>query len=300
MNQALAIRETGNTLLQRKKANIAAAPRMVQSNHTNLRVAGRGLLQPELAIGPANDTYEKEGDRATRMPDIQTNPARKTWAGTAIDMLSDGSAATDNEHTIDQMPHAAPPAAPPPAVAPPAGVGRAEPTNLLQLLTNWAEPSKYGFQLKFRCRSTSGEVHDLQRQSPNLIWRETVSYSRNDFAHRIAPNNPTVLPPGGVGFAAATTRRMGTNLLEFNGATDTHFLPSSAVVAPDFAPLGPRALPAVMESHQRYQFSTNAGASWRYFAGLFTVRRTLFREGGNLKFRTEKVGIHSKTENLIP
>lgn len=191
------------------------------------------------------------------------------------------------------------------AAAGAAAAGPARPTQLYQILTNWTPgPNRYGFQLKFRCRSTSGNVRDLQSQAPNLIWRERVTYSRNDFAHRITPNNPTILPPGGVSFAPASTRVVGTNLLEFTTATDTHWMPTWAVRANDFrtnaapppagfvGPLRP-ALPAIMESRQVYQYSANGGTSWNYFAGAFNIRRTFFNDGGTLKFRVRKIGIHS-------
>lgn len=75
MNQTLKTRETGSTHLRGKKANVATAPHTVQSNHGYLRVTGRGLLQPKLAIGQANDAYEQEADsvaeQVMRMPDSQ-------------------------------------------------------------------------------------------------------------------------------------------------------------------------------------------------------------------------------------
>ena len=188
-----------------------------------------------------------------------------------------------------------------------AAAAPARPTNLIQILTNWAPgPNRYGFQLKFRCRSTSGNVRDLQNQAPNLLWRERVTYSRNDFAHRINPNNPTILPPGGVSFSTANTTIKGRNLLEFNGTTDTHWMPKSAVRAGDYVRppgfVGPvMPLPAIMQSRQVYQYSPNAGGSWRYFAGAFNIRRTFFRtRGGQLRFRIRKSGIHSVTENYKP
>jgi hypothetical protein len=181
------------------------------------------------------------------------------------------------------------------------GAGPARPTNLIQILTSWAPgANRYGFQLRFRCRSTSGRVRDLQSQA-DLGWRERVTYTRNDFAHRITPSNPTILPPNprGISFATNTTRR-GRNLLEFDNATDTHWMPTSAVRENDFVPTGPRPLPAIMESRQLYQYTPDGGTSWRYFAGGFIIRRTLFRRGGRLRFRTNKVRIHSTTENYKP
>jgi len=187
----------------------------------------------------------------------------------------------------------------------------AQPTSLLQLLTGWAPaPNQYGFQLSFRCRSTSGDVGDLQSQAPNLIFREHVSYTRNDFAGRINPPNPTILPPGGVSFAPAQTRRVGPNLLEFNHVTDTHWTPTSAVRSGDFRPAGPPPpgfigplqlpLPAVMESRQLYQFRQTGGGAWHYLAGEFILRRTLFDDRGVLRFRTQKTGVHTVTEPYKP
>lgn len=220
-----------------------------------------------------------------------------------IDALS-AQGEVAQEPYLDQASPPAPAApAPAPAAAPaaPAAAGPARPTNLLQLLTDWTPgANRYGFQLRFRCRSTSGEVRDLQNQAPNLIWREHVTYPRNDFSHRITPNDPTILPPGGVSFAAANTRRVAANLLEFNAARDTHWMPTTAVRAGDFAPAGPRPLPAVMESRQVYQYSPDGGTSWRYFAGAFTIRRTLFRTGAGLQFRTQKTGVHTVTEPYKP
>jgi hypothetical protein len=222
------------------------------------------------------------------------------------DVLSVTGAVPAEGPEVDQIPAAAPAAA---TAAPGAGAGSrasapppATPTNLIQILTGWAPgATQYGFQLMFRCRSSSGDVRDLQAQAPNLIWREHVTYSRNDFAHRIAPPNPTILPPGGVSFATGSTRLVGRNLLEFTGARDTHHMPKSAVVAGDFAPAGKRPLPAVMESRQLYQYSPDAGGTWRYFAGAFVIRRTLFRDpSGTLRFRTQKTGIHTVVEPYKP
>lgn len=220
--------------------------------------------------------------------------------------------------TIDQAapgpaPAAPAPVAPAPAPAAPGpAAGPARPTSLYQLLTSWTPAAnQYGFQLKFRCRSTSGDVRDLQAQAPSLIWRERVTYTRNDFAHRISPPNPTIEPVGGVGFAAANTRILGPDLLEFSTATDTHWMPTAAVRSGDFRAAGPPPpagfigpvqppLPAVMESRQLYQYSPDAGASWHYFAGEFIIRRTLFDDGGALKFRTQKTGVHTVTEPYKP
>ena len=229
-----------------------------------------------------------------------------------IDVLSNEGDVPDGPH-IDQAGPAPLVAGPAPAPALAAPVAPARPTNLLQLLTGWVPgPNRYGFQLRFRCRSTSGNVQDLQNQAPNLIWRERVTYTRNDFAHRANPPNPTILPPppGGISFAPANTRRVGANLLEFNNATDTHWMPTTAVRANDFQPapppppgfIGPLRppLPAVMESRQVYQYSPNGGGTWRYLAGAFIIRRTLYRSGGNLRFRIQKTGVHTTTENYKP
>ncbi len=198
-------------------------------------------------------------------------------------------------------PHASGPA---PAAHPSAGPRRADPTGLIQILTPWHPgPSRYGFQLKFQCASTSGSVADLRAQAPHLRWGEIVTYSRNDFAHRITPANPTVLPtpPDGIPFDVANTTILGANLQQFKHARDTHWTPTSAVRAADFAPAGARALPAVMQSSQLYRYSRD-GASWSRLAGAFTLRRTLSRNPKTdaLRFTTNKVGIHSVTEGYKP
>ncbi len=225
-----------------------------------------------------------------------------------VDVLSTEEAVSDGD-AIDQAVPA--PASAGPAPAPAAPAPPARPTNLVQILTGWVPgPNRYGFQLKFRCRSTSGDVRDLQNQAPQLIWRERVTYSRNDFAHRISPPNPTILPPGGVSFAPASTTRVGPNLLEFDGTTDTHWMPTTAVRAGDFRPAGPPPvgfigplqppLPAVMESRQDYQFSADGGGTWRHLAGAFILRRTLSTVAGALRFRTQKTGVHSVSEPYKP
>jgi hypothetical protein len=213
----------------------------------------------------------------------------------------------DQARTLQRNPEGGAPA--PAGGAAPAPVAPAAvPTNLQQVVTGWTPgPNKYGFQLKFRCSSSSGAVADLQAQAPALTWREEVTYSRNDFAHRIAPANPTILPPGGVSFAPASTTVISPNVLEFNDVTDTHWMPTSAVRQEDFTPPSPRLLPAVMESNQKYQFSTDGG-SWTDFAGPFTLRRELVRLTGPplagqamyCSFTTTKIGIHSVTENFKP
>jgi hypothetical protein len=134
-----------------------------------------------------------------------------------------------------------------------------------------------------------------------------VTYTRNDFSHRIVPPSPTILPPtGGIGFGAAAVTVINPNLLEFNGVTDTHWTPTSAVRDSDFVPVGTRTIPAFMESTQVYQFSRN-GSTWTDFAGPFTLQRTLETAIGPplpgrafLQFTTEKAGIHSVTEPYKP
>ena len=224
-----------------------------------------------------------------------------------VDVLSKDGEVPDGPYLDQAVPA---PAGPVPAPAVPVALAR--PTNLLQLLTGWAPgPNRYGFQLNFRCRSTSGDARDLQNQAPNLIWRERVTYTRNDFAHSINPPNPTILPPGGVSFAPANTRRVGANLLEFNNVTDTHWMPTAAVRAHDFRPAGPPPppgfvgpvrppLPAIMESRQVYQYSQNGGGTWRYLAGAFIIRRKLFRVAGGLRFQVQKTGVHTTTEPYKP
>lgn len=194
--------------------------------------------------------------------------------------------------------------------APDAGApaATAVPTNLRQIVTSWTPgASKYGFQVKFQCSSSSGAVADLQTQAPNLVWREYVTYSRNDFSHRISPPSPTIMPAGGVSFSAATTTVVGPNLLEFNTTRDTHWMPTSAIRAGDFKPLGTRDLPGVMRSTQLYQFSTD-NSTWTNFAGPFDLTRTLERASGPpapdgsvpLVFTTEKAGVHTVTEMYKP
>jgi hypothetical protein len=181
---------------------------------------------------------------------------------------------------------------------------------LIQILTSWAPgAARYGFQLKFRCRSTSGRVADLQAQAPNLIWRERVTTSRNDFSHRANRASPFISPAGGVSFAAANTTRLGTNLLEFDGITDTHAISTAAVRAGDFSlappppgfvgPVRP-PLPAEVHAQQVYQYSPDGGGTWRYFAGAFNILRRFYNDGGTLRFLTRKSGVHSVTENYKP
>ena len=110
-------------------------------------------------------------------------------------------------------------------------------------------------------------------------------------------------------FAPGKTTVVSPNVIEFNGMTDTHWMPTSAVRDTDFVPKGARALPAIMESSQLYQYSPDSGTTWTTFAGPFTLRRELAREVGPpavagatmpLLFTTNKVGIHSVTEPYKP
>jgi hypothetical protein len=179
--------------------------------------------------------------------------------------------------------------------------------NLQQIVTGWTPGAdKYGFQVKFRVSSSSGAVADLQAQ-PTLRWREYVTYSRNDFAHAINPPSPTVLPPGGIGFSATDATVINANTLEFTNARDTHWMPTSAVREADFASGSGRSLPAVMESSQLYQFSTD-NSTWTAFAGPTKLTRTFAEAFGPPLpgqtmpkfFTTTKEGVHSVTENYKP
>lgn len=117
-------------------------------------------------------------------------------------------------------------------------------------------------------------------------------------------------------------------------------MPTSAVRDSDFGGSTGRTLPAIMESSQVYQYTTD-GSSWTTFAGPFTLRRTFSRGNGaliggaigavggavlggvggaiggavvggaigagigaalgsGLTFETEKVGIHSVNEAYKP
>jgi hypothetical protein len=240
----------------------------------------------------------------------------------AMDVLSIGDDGTGGLY-LDQADAGAPGPAPagggapapadagaPAAADAGAPAGAAVPVNLQQIDTGWVGGAdKYGFQLKFRCGSSSGRAADLQAQAPKLTWREYVTYSRNDFSHRINPPSPTILPPGGVSFAPADTTVIGPNVLEFNDVTDTHWTPKSVVRAADFPPTGAHSFPAIMESSQLYQFSTD-GASWTTFAGPFTLRRTFDQMAGPPAlgapstsldvFITEKVGIKMLNEPYKP
>jgi len=272
-----------------------------------------------VALEPAPAPAPAPGSEGARQPpaisgqasvlDMQRSAGNQATCR-AIDALTVEEEETDDPQHIDQAIQRDPDggAAPADAGAVAGAAPLAVPVNLKQIVTDWTPgPNKYGFQLKFHCASSSGSVADLQAQAPALTWREEVTYSRNDFAHRITPSNPTILPPGGVSFAAAKTTVIGPNELEFDGVTDTHWMPTSAVRQADFLPPATRSLPAVMQSEQKYQFSTD-GATWTDFAGPFTLRREFAREIGPplpgqemyCSFTTEKVGIHTVKETYKP
>jgi len=190
------------------------------------------------------------------------------------------------------------------SAAPPA---TAVPVNLQQIVTSWAPgATKYGFQVKFRVSSSSGSVADLQSQ-PTLKWREYVTYSRNDFLHRINPPSPTILPPAGIGFTASDATVINANTLEFTNARDTHWMPTSAVREADFATGSGRTLPAIMESSQLYQFSTD-GSTWTNFAGPTKLTRRFEEAAGPAMpgqtmpkyFTTIKEGVHFTVEDYKP
>ena len=230
-------------------------------------------------------------------PPAGLNPAQ------SLDVLS-GDSAEPTLPYLDQsdagVPDTSVPAADGGVPAPDAGTpaSAAVPTNLVQTVTAWTPgPDKYGFQLGFTCSSSSRKVADLQAQ-PTLKWREYVTYSRNDFKHRIDPPSPTILPPGGgISFGPGSTTIKDPNTLSLDTATDTHWMPTSAVQAEDYALTlaNPRPLPAIMESSQLYQYSTD-GATWTTFAGPFTLTRTFDRKEAVYTFKTDKAGIHSITE----
>lgn len=237
-----------------------------------------------------------------------------------LDQLSSHGAPGEGVHIDETTPPATPAATPAPApAATPAPTGTpspaasgpapapapsppAVPTNLVQTLTSWTPgASRYGFQLSFSCSSSSGAVADLQSQ-PNLRWREYVTYSRNDFAHRISPPSPTILPGGGgVAFTSPSATAASANSLVFNNVTDTHWMPTSAVRAADFTPTAtpPRTLPAIMISSQVYQYSTD-NTTWTTFAGPFTLTRTFDGASGAQTFSTNKSGVHSVSEPYKP
>jgi hypothetical protein len=234
---------------------------------------------------------------------LQERPERRAPAGPA----RAAAEAPARRRAVDETGGAGPAPA-----AEPASRGPARPTGLIQILTPMTSPHPivsvedlYGFMLLLRFRSTSGQVADLQAQGETLRWREFVTYSRNDFSHRFRPENPTVLPVGGAAFGDPTARRVGQNLLEFPLHVDRHMMPKQWVRAEDFeaaetAEPGRRSLPAEMHSRQLYQYSPDGGARWLRLTGAFNIRRKLFREGGRLRFRTSKSGVHSKTEPYKP
>lgn len=190
--------------------------------------------------------------------------------------------------------------------APPAAT--AVPTNWQQVVTGWTGgATRYGFQVKFRCSSSTGAVADLVAR-PNLVWGEYVTYGvRNDFAHRFTPVDPTITPVPPAPFSTATV--ISANVLELTGYTDTHWFPNTAVREADFTAPATRTLPAVLISNQIYRYSTDGGTSWSTVAGPYTLTRTFYRTptfffglfGGNLKFKTEKTpGIHMVDEDYKP
>ncbi len=97
-----------------------------------------------------------------------TNSTRQS-----LDILSPNSDEPDPDSAyIDQTGAATPVVPDAGSVAPPisAAITTVVPTNLRQILTDWVPgPSRYGFQLKFQCGSSSGSVADLQAQAPNLV-----------------------------------------------------------------------------------------------------------------------------------
>ena len=227
--------------------------------------------------------------------------ARSSHAGEpaprrAIDMLQEGEEVPERSSFIDQA--AAPPAAAAPAPAPAAAPAAAPavPQNLIQILTGWAPgPNRYGFQLRFNMQSSTGNPGDLLR-TPPIRFRERVTYSQNDFAARITPPNPTILPPGGMPLTAANTAIAG-RYLKLTGARDTHWFPAADAPLSDFLPSPPNpGLPARMICRQLYQYSPDSGATWRYLAGAFIIRRILNGAARASTFTTQKTGVHTTVE----
>ena len=253
-------------------------------------------------------------DSTSRGPAVEDAPsaAGKRTLTEGLDQLSMDGESGEGVHIDHTTPPGTPDAsatgAPAPAAsggpssAPAAPRTPAVPTNLVQTLTSWSPGStKYGFQLSFSCSSSSGAVADLQSQ-PNLRWREYVTYSRNDFAHRISPPSPTILPGGGgVAFTSPSATAASANSLAFNNVTDTHWMPTSAIRTSDFTPTAtpPRTLPALMISSQVYQYSTD-NSTWTTFAGPFTLTRTFDGAPGAQTFTTHKSGVHSVSEPYKP
>ncbi len=247
-------------------------------------------------------------ERAPPSPGKRTLTEGLAPSSSVLDQLSAHGAPGEGVHIDDTTPTGTP--APTPTATPgptgpspaPTPAPPAVPTNLVQTVTSWTPgSSRYGFQLSFSCSSSSGAVADLQSQ-PNLRWREYVTYSRNDFAHRIAPPSPTILPGGGgVAFTSPSATAASANSLVFNGVTDTHWMPTSAVRSADFTPTAtpPRTLPAIMISSQVYQYSTD-NSTWTTFAGPFTLTRTFDGAPGTQTFTTNKSGVHSVNEPYKP
>ncbi len=287
------------------KNNIQNKDTCTYDEHCTICSDSNHAVQANLKDRQSGDTY-KESDRMTQQMIPMYEPKFPESHDTnhklqSFDILLQDSD-EPNEPYLDQTGGAVSP------IVTDAGTDAATtmhavPTGLTQILTPWDPGTdRYGFQLKFQCASSSGHVADLQAQAPNLIWREFVTYSRNDFSHRINPPNPTILPPGGgISFATVRTVVVNPNTLEFIGVTDTHWTPTSVVRADDYALAlaSPRPLPAIMESSQLYQFSTD-GSRWTNFAGPFILKRSLTRDSGILFFTTSKIGIHSKTEDYKP
>lgn len=176
------------------------------------------------------------------------------------------------------------------------GDGIAVPTDLQQELTGWVPgDDKYGFQVRFTMGSSSGRAEDLT-QNPLLLWREHVSYGRNDFAHRFSPNNPTIKPAGGIPFFSDQAVVSG-NRVSFPAVTDTHWFPVDSAVLADFGENSEHGdLPAILQCSQTYQYTMD-GSTWTNFAGPFTIRRTLTgQQGGRNWFWTNKRGIHMSIE----
>lgn len=258
-----------------------------------------GIVPPatsDSSPGPMQQTSEPQAAPSSKT-EPNALPTEAAVAPSSVDELSPGGHAGDEQHIDHTDGGSSDSAAPSTAATPPA-----VPINLVQTVTGWAPgATKYGFQLSFSCSSSSGNVADLQSQ-PTLRWREYVTYSRNDFAHRISPSNPTILPGGGgISFASPSATAASANSLIFNTARDTHWMPTSAVRPEDFTSTAspPRTLPAIMESAQLYQYSTD-GSTWTTFAGPFTLRRTFAQTSAGHTFTTNKVGIHSVMENYKP
>jgi hypothetical protein len=227
--------------------------------------------------------------------------ARSSHAGEpaprrTIDMLQEGEEVPERSSSIDEEAAAPPAAAPAPAPAAAPAAASAVPQNLIQILTGWTPgPNRYGFQLRFNMQSSTGNPGDLLR-TPPIRFRERVTYSQNDFAARITPSNPTILPPGGMPLTAANTAIAG-RYLKLTRARDTHWFPAADAPLSDFLPSPPNpGLPARMISQQLYHYSLDSGASWRYLAGAFIIRRILNGAAAAFTFTTQKTGVHTTVE----